>query len=102
MDRDTEASSFAFSKRAYRYLIGLTVLTLGLGTVVYHLVEHFSWVNSYYFSVITLTTVGYGDLTPHTTFGKLFTTFYVFAGVGIITTFITVSFRRRQTKRFKK
>ncbi|HVX47895.1 MAG TPA: potassium channel family protein [Candidatus Saccharimonadales bacterium] len=85
-------------RHAYRFLAGAAVSALAIGTVVYHLVEHFSWLNAYYFSVITLTTVGYGDLTPHTAFGKLFTTFYVLSGVGIITTFVTTTIRRRGQK----
>lgn len=89
---------FGFDKHIFRYLAAAAVITLATGTVVYHLVEHFSWLNAYYFSVITLTTVGYGDLTPHTAFGKLFTTFYVLVGVGIITSFITMMIRRRGTK----
>jgi hypothetical protein len=84
--------------RVYRGLAGLTVLTLLIGTVVYHQVEKFSWLDSYYFSVITLATVGYGDFTPHTPFGKIFTTFYIFVGVGIVTTFITYTLRRRGEK----
>lgn len=85
-------------RHAYRFLVITAGSTLALGTVVYHFVEHFSWLNAYYFSVITLTTVGYGDLTPHTAFGKIFTTFYVLSGVGIITTFITATIRRRGQK----
>jgi voltage-gated potassium channel len=88
-----------FDRRAYRYLAVAAVLTLITGTIVYHFVEHFSWLNSYYFSVITLTTVGYGDLYPHTAFGKIFTTFYLFIGVGIITAFITYSLKRRAIHR---
>jgi voltage-gated potassium channel len=87
-----------FDRHIYRYLLGLAVFTIALGTVVYHFVEHLSWLNSYYFSVITLATVGYGDITPKTDAGKLFTTFYVFVGVGIITTFISYNLRRRATK----
>lgn len=83
---------------AYRALVALTIVILAIGTVVYHFVEKFSWVNAYYFSVTTLSTVGYGDLTPHTTFGKLFTTFYILSGVGIITGFISVTLRRRGRK----
>ncbi|HSX53633.1 MAG TPA: potassium channel family protein [Patescibacteria group bacterium] len=86
------------SRHVYRLLILLVLLTIATGTIVYHLVEKFSWLNSYYFSVITLATVGYGDLTPHTNFGKLFTTFYIFVGVGIITTFISLSMRRRAAR----
>jgi voltage-gated potassium channel len=88
----------SFDKHVYRVLLALTVATLGVGTVVYHFVEHFKWVDSYYFSVVTLATVGYGDYVPHTTFGKIFTTFYIFIGVGIITTFITYTVKRRASK----
>lgn len=82
-------------QHAYRLLLSAVVITLATGTIVYHLVEKLTWLNAYYFSVITLTTVGYGDITPHTPFGKLFTTFYIFVGVGIITTFLSVTIRRR-------
>jgi hypothetical protein len=61
-------------------------------------VEKFSWVDAYYFCVVTLATVGYGDLTPKTTFGKIFTTFYILAGVGIITAFISYSLKRQAYK----
>ncbi len=87
-----------FDKHIYRILLLAVIAVLATGTVFYHLVEHFSWLNSYYFSVVTLATVGYGDFTPHTDAGKIFTTFYIFIGVGIITTFITYSARKRATK----
>jgi len=83
-----------FDRHIHRILLGITAITIGIGTVVYRLVEHMSWLDAYYLSVITLTTVGYGDFSPQTMFGKVFTTFYVFAGVGILTTFIAYSMRR--------
>ena len=82
-------------KYTYRYLVAATVFILTLGTIVYHFAEKLSWLDAYYFSVVTLATVGYGDIVPKTPFGKLFTTFYIFAGVGIITTFITYTIKRR-------
>ena len=42
-----------------------------------------------YFSVISLATVGYGDLTPHTVLGKVFTIFFVLAGVGVLVVFVS-------------
>jgi voltage-gated potassium channel len=90
--------NFDFSKYIYRLLLIAAFSALTLGTVFYHFVEHLTWLDAYYFSVITLTTVGYGDITPHTAAGKIFTTFYVMFGIGIITTFISYTMRRRAAK----
>lgn len=83
----------------YRYLLGAAALTLLVGTLFYHIVEKLTWINAYYLSVVTLSTVGYGDITPHTNAEKLFTTFYIFAGVGILATFLSVSMNRRMSRR---
>ena len=72
----------------FRSLTFLVVITLVGGTVFYSMVEGWSIVDAFYFSVTTLTTVGLGDLTPKTTIGKLFTVVYIFAGLGIIVGFI--------------
>jgi len=57
----------------YRDLLVTTAIILAVGTVAYHYLEGWSWVDSLYFSVITLTTIGYGDFSPQTDAGKLFT-----------------------------
>jgi hypothetical protein len=72
----------------FRSLTVLVVFTLLSGTLFYSSVEGWSIVDAFYFSVTTLTTVGLGDLAPATTFGKLFTVVYIFAGVGLIAGFI--------------
>lgn len=72
----------------YRDLVITTFFVLFIGTVVYHFLEGWSWLDSAYFSLITLTTVGYGDLSPVTGAGKLFTMIYIVVGVGIILSFI--------------
>jgi voltage-gated potassium channel Kch len=69
-------------------LATLVVLLLATGTYFYHQVEDFGWIDSLYFTVITLTTVGYGDLAPSTAPGKVFTTVYVLIGVGILIAFV--------------
>ena len=75
---------------------GLAVVALGLiagGTVFYRLVEDFSWIDSLYFTVVTLTTVGFGDLHPVTTVGKVFTVFYLLVGVGVLVAFLALTAR---------
>lgn len=61
---------------------------LGLGTWFYARVEGWGVLDSLYFSVITLTTVGYGDFSPQTTAGKIFTIVYILVGLGLISGFI--------------
>jgi voltage-gated potassium channel Kch len=85
-----------------RVLIASTIGIIVAGTTFYRFVENFSWVDAYYFSVITLTTVGYGDISPQTDTGKIFTTFYILIGVGIITAFITNFAHYRMMRRAKK
>ena len=73
-----------------RGLIYATLIVVAAGTVFYRIIEHWSWVDSLYFTVVTLTTVGYGDLTPHTDAGKLFTVFYILVGLGILGSFVAL------------
>lgn len=87
-----------YNRHAYRILLGLAACTLAIGTVFYHAVEHLRWLDAYYLSVVTLATVGYGDFSPKTDLGKVFTTFYIFVGVGILTAFLSYTFRRRAMK----
>jgi voltage-gated potassium channel len=58
-------------------------LLLATGVIFYMLVEHWSFVDALYFSVTTLTTVGFGNPAPQTDLGKLFTVFFVLSGVGM-------------------
>ena len=72
------------SAAANRLLVstaGLLAL-LVVGTVGYRLTENFSWVDSLYLSVVTISTVGYGDIVPHSPAGRLFTVFLILTGVG--------------------
>ena len=76
------------SNKEYRGLLFIVLLTLVIGTTVYHYVEGWSWLDAFYFSFITLTTIGFGDFAPVTDAGKIFTIIYIVFGVGIILSFI--------------
>jgi voltage-gated potassium channel len=66
------------------FLSCLTILLLLLGTLFYHIVEKWSYVDAFYFSAISLSTRGYGELHPTNAFSKIFTVFYLFLGVAFI------------------
>ncbi len=72
----------------YRDLLYTTFIIITIGTVAYHYLEGWSIIDSLYFSVVTLTTIGYGDFTPQTDSGKIFTILYIIAGIGMILSFI--------------
>jgi voltage-gated potassium channel len=72
----------------FRSSMYVAFLTLAIGTVFYHNVEGWEWLDSLYFCVITLATIGYGDFVPTTNLGKAFTIIYVFIGIGILISFI--------------
>lgn len=69
---------------SFRALVGLAGGLLVTGTVVYAVVEKWSLIDALYFCVVTLSTVGYGDLAPKTELGRGFTIIYILVGVGII------------------
>ncbi|MEQ9693308.1 potassium channel family protein [Shimia sp. SDUM112013] len=71
------------SERIFLLVFFLLVPVVGSGTVFFHYVEGWSWLDSYFFSVITLSTVGYGELVPQTALGRFGTTVYIFVGIGV-------------------
>lgn len=78
------------------YMIGLGAffaLCFIIGVAFYHLVEGFSVVNSFYFTAMTLTTVGYGDIAPHSDAGKIFTSIFAFIGVATFLGFASAIFQ---------
>ena len=89
MLRDPEAKILAMSA------IGI----IAVGSVVYMVLEHWGPIDAVYFCVVTLATVGYGDLHPTTAAGKIFTIVYILGGLGIIAGFVTELARQRGGRR---
>ena len=69
------------------FTLALTLIVIA--TIFYWIVEGWSLLDSAYFAVVTIATVGYGDFTPKTALGKVFTIAYIFAGIGIFAAAVT-------------
>jgi voltage-gated potassium channel Kch len=67
--------------KALPFVAGALVLT---GTIFYWRAEDWTFVQSLYFSVVTLATVGYGDLTPTSDGTRIFTIIYILMGLGVL------------------
>jgi voltage-gated potassium channel len=63
-----------------RGAIALTLIFIA-GTLWYRLVEQWHWLDAVYMTVITLTTVGYGEIQPLGDRGRIFTIALILAGV---------------------
>ncbi|MEM3364348.1 MAG: potassium channel family protein [Candidatus Micrarchaeia archaeon] len=59
----------------------LVLINIIIGTIAMHYLEGWDIVDSVYFSVVTLATIGYGDLFPKTSNGKIFVVIYIILGV---------------------
>ena len=80
----------------YRGSILWLLVLLLVGTVFYHMIEGWTWLDAFYFCVITLATVGYGDLAPTTPEGKIFTIMYLFLGISIFVSVVSMLVKERQ------
>lgn len=76
---------------AFRGLVGVELLLILGGAAFYHNIEQWSWLDSIYFCVVTLATVGYGDFSPSTPWGRLFAIPYIILGVALLGVFIQIA-----------
>lgn len=60
----------------------ILLIVVVIGTIGFHGIEKWSLIDSFYTTMTTLSTVGYGDYTPKTTQGKVFTVLIIILGVG--------------------
>ena len=67
-----------------KILVGVFILLiiLVIGTSGYMLIEHSNLIDSFYMTVISITTVGFNEVVPLNSAGKIFTIFLIFGGVG--------------------
>jgi len=67
-----------------RWVLTYASFMIFIGGFVFHRVEKWSFLDSVYFMVITMTTIGYGDLTPAKDMGKLLTIFFGLNGIVVL------------------
>jgi hypothetical protein len=75
------------------------------GTILFHAAEGWSYVDAFYFSGVTLSTVGYGDLTPTLPTTKILVVFFAFSGIGIVFYSISIiaqKYFEREEERLQK
>jgi voltage-gated potassium channel len=95
-----------FSKVLYSFLVLLLIILIG--TIGYILVENLSIIDAFYQTIITVSTVGFGEVKEFSNWGKLFTAFLIITSFGTfayaltsITSYIVSGDYRLYFKEFK-
>jgi potassium channel subfamily K len=87
--RKARNNSLSFIK-AVRIAVPLLIAFLLLSTVAFMYLEGLSGRDAFYFCMVLLTTVGYGDISPVTPAGKIFTMLYILAALTLAATSVGV------------
>jgi hypothetical protein len=70
--------------------LGMALALIIIGTWMFQSVMDISWSESFYFTIVTLTTVGFGDITPETDYQRVVVALFVLIGVTIFVTAISI------------
>ena len=87
------------------YLLWVCLAILFISATLYSIAENVSWGEAMWWAIVTSTTVGYGDISPHTLVGKFAAVLLMLIGVGfigILTSTITSYFSKEDTSNFDK
>jgi len=76
-----------FFKSRFNISIVLLLFILLVGVIGYRLIADFSWVDSLYMTVITISTVGFREVNPLDDQTKIFTIFLIITSIVIIAFF---------------
>ena len=92
-------------RNGFIYALYASACIVFVGSGFFSLVENISYEDSVWWSVVTMTTVGYGDVVPKTGLGKIIASITMLFGIGfigILTSTITNYFKDKKTNKKKE
>ena len=102
MFRPLRKLRFFYDTNGFKYVALATLMTIIAGGVLIHYAEDMTFADGMWWAFVTATTVGYGDISPETVYGRLVAAVLMLVGIGLIgslTSTLTSFFleRRRRT-----
>lgn len=76
-------SSF-YNTNGFKYVVFATVMTIITGGILIHYAEGMEYGDGIWWAFVTATTVGYGDISPDTAYGRLIAMALMLVGIGLI------------------
>ncbi|KAJ7034543.1 hypothetical protein C8F04DRAFT_1101323 [Mycena alexandri] len=91
-DFEKSGSGLTRRQRSLAILVILLLCYIALGALIHSILMGLNFIDAMYFTLVTIETIGFGDIHPATTGGRLFTCIY--AAFGIVTIATTVGLTR--------
>ncbi len=94
-----------YNTNGFKYVLFATIMTIITGGVLIHYAEGMDFDDGIWWAFVTATTVGYGDISPETIYGRLIAMMLMIVGIGLIgsvTSTLTSFFLNRQDKKSVK
>jgi voltage-gated potassium channel len=82
-DPNNRFQRIILSIKSIRTAFSLVLLSVLIGVAGFRLIEHFSWTDSFFMSIITISTVGFGEVQELSEHGRLFTSILILFNVGL-------------------
>lgn len=104
MYRPLRKANRFFNTNGFKYLVFVTSVMIIIGGILIHFAEGMSYGDSIWWAFVTTTTVGYGDISPSTFYGRIIAMVLMLIGIGMIgsiTSTLTSYFLRPGTKDVK-
>ena len=76
---------FLESARRRKWALAYLLILTSLSTLIFSYVEKHSLFDAFYWTITVLSTVGFGDITPHTFIGRIL---FIFDAISGITTYV--------------
>ncbi|MCA9345146.1 two pore domain potassium channel family protein [Candidatus Saccharibacteria bacterium] len=86
----------------FRLLAVVVIMIVTISTWFFHVVEKWDWLDSVYYVVVTIATVGYGDYTPKTDIGKIYAIGLIIVGIATFGFFAQQLLKRQQLRALER
>jgi voltage-gated potassium channel len=86
----------------FRIIVIAFVAVVLIGTIFFHIIEKWDWLDSIYFVIVTIATVGYGNLVPVTDVGKIGNIILIIVGIGIFGVFVNQLVKYQGLRRIER
>ncbi|CAK5272536.1 unnamed protein product [Mycena citricolor] len=83
-DFEHSGSGLTRRQRSLAIVVILLLTYIALGALIYSYLLHLNFIDAMYFTLVTIETVGFGDISPKTAGARVFTCFYAVFGILII------------------